>query len=322
MNVEVTKRKSRAALLAICCSLTLVIIKLAVGILSGAISIVAEAAHSFVDLLAAFMAYVAVRKSGLPPDDAHNYGHGKVENLSGAVESVLIVLVAVWIVYESVQKLMIGGKPDYLLYGMVCMAISVTSNIFVSRHLYKVAEATQSPALKADALHNEADIWTSGGVLVGLVLIKLTGWDILDPIIAIAMALIIFREGLKLTKANISDLIDANIAEDDEAIRKLIARHQQIVSVHKLRTRRSGGSKHIDMHMVFDRDVTLRDAHELCHHIEKDIKDELGAYDVVIHCEPCYEREDFSECPRLIEGKCDGVFCANVNKKELWNNAK
>lgn len=317
MNIEITRRKSRAALLAICCNITLVSIKLVVGVLSGAISIVAEAAHSFVDLLAAFMAYYAVRKSGAPPDDSHNYGHGKVENLSGAVESVLILCVAVWIVYESVHKLIIGGQPDYLLYGMVCMAISVTSNIFVSRHLYKVAEATQSPALKADALHNEADIWTSGGVLVGLILIKITGWNLLDPIIAIAMAMVIFREGLKLTKANISDLIDSNIAEDEDIIKKLIARHKQIVSVHKLRTRRSGGNKHVDMHMVFDSDVSLREAHELCHHIERDIKVEIDAYDLVIHCEPCYEREDFQECPRLKDGKCDGEFCAKLKKTAL-----
>ena len=308
MNNAITRRKSNAALLAICCNIILVSIKLVVGLLGGAISIVAEAAHSFVDLLAAFMAYLAVRKSGNPPDNVHNYGHGKVENLSGAVESVLIVLVAIWIVYEAVHKLLTGGTPDYLLYGMICMVISVSSNIFVSRHLYRVAKETQSPALKADALHNEADIWTSGGVLVGLVLIKVTGWNILDPIIAIAMALIIFREGLKLTKANISDLIDANIPEDEAAIKALIVRHKEVISVHNIRTRRSGGSKLIDMHMVFDGSITLSAAHELCHHIEGDIKDEIDAYDVVIHCEPCDENDD---CHRIAEGKCDGTFCRN-----------
>ena len=315
-NVLVNRRKSRAALLAICCNIILVTLKLIVGILSGAVSIVAEAAHSFVDLLAAFLAYFAVKKSAVAPDAVHNYGHGKVENLSAAVESVLIVLVAIWIVIEAVHKIMTGGTPDYLLYGIICMAVSVLSNIIVSRHLYKVAKETISPALKADALHNEADIWTSGGVLIGLALIKITGWAILDPIIAIAMALIIFREGLKLTRANVSDLIDANIPEDEEAIKKLVARHAQIVSIHKLRTRRSGGNKYLDMHMVFDGQSTLREVHDMCHHIEKNIKDELGAYDVVIHCEPCYEQDSLHGCTRAAEGQCDGAFCMTVNQKK------
>ena len=192
--------KAGAARISVFSNSALVLTKLAVGIITGSVSIISEAAHSAVDLLAALIAYYAVTTSDKEPDRNHAYGHGKVENISGAVEAVLIIVAAIWIIYEAGHKFSSQELPKDLEYGIAIMAISIVVNYFVSRRLFLVARRTQSQALEADALHLESDIWTSIGVLVGLVAIKATGLYWLDPVIAIVVAAIIFRAGFGMTR--------------------------------------------------------------------------------------------------------------------------
>lgn len=178
--------KQRTAYLSIISNTTLVLLKLAVGIYVGAVSLISEALHSGVDLIAALIAFWAVRKSVTPPDTEHDYGHGKYENLSAAVEALLIVAAAIGILYESVMKFAESTVSDMLGYGIAIMAASIIINFFVSHRLIQVAKQTGSQALEADGLHLRADIWTSVGVLLGLVLMQITGWAWLDPLIAIS----------------------------------------------------------------------------------------------------------------------------------------
>lgn len=193
------QQKESTARLSIVSNVTLVLLKLTVGFLTGAVSIISEAAHSAVDLLAAVIAYYSVKKSSKPPDENHAYGHGKIENLSAAIEAALIIAAAIWIIYEAVQKFQFPHEPEMLEWGIGLMIISIGLNYWVSERLMAVAKATGSHALEADALHLQADIWTSAGVLAGLVIIYFTGLVWIDPLIAVIVAIIVFKAGFTMT---------------------------------------------------------------------------------------------------------------------------
>lgn len=293
-----SRLKQRTARLSVISNTLLVVLKLVVGFYTGAVSIISEAAHSAVDLLAAVIAFYAVRQADKPPDGNHAYGHGKVENLSGAIEAILIVGAAIWIVYEAAHKLKSTYVPEYLEYGIVIMIISIVANYFVSSQLYKVAVQTGSQALEADALHLQADIWTSAGVLIGLVLIKITGFAWLDPGIAILVAGVVFKAGYGMSKKSLYELTDISLPlEEEQLIIAVIESHTEVISYHQLRTRRSGSRRLIDMHLIFYKDMHLNKAHSVCDQIEAEIKAQLEFCDVVIHLEPCDQQTDISSCP-------------------------
>lgn len=295
---EKTKLKQQTARLSIISNSLLVLLKLIVGFYAGAVSIVSEAAHSAVDLVASVVAFYAVRKSGQPPDGNHAYGHGKFENLSGAAEALLIVVAAVWIIYEAADKFNAAQAPAYLEYGIVIMLVSIIVNYWVSGRLLKVAHETESQALEADALHLQADIWTSAGVLIGLVIIKVTGWAWVDPAIAVIVAVIVFKAGYDMTIKSVRQLTDVSLPPDEEKlIIDILTRHSAVIAFHRLRTRRSGSYRLVDMHLVLDKNMHLDMAHAVCDQLEAEIKAELGLCDVIIHIEPCDYHEGFGHCP-------------------------
>jgi len=294
--------KKNTARLSVISNSLLVILKLVIGLLTGAVSIVSEAAHSAVDLIAALIAFYAVKKSSKPPDDDHAYGHGKYENLSAAVEAFLIILAALWIIYESISKLRSPQAPEMLEYGIAVMLISIGVNYWVSGKLLAVAKETESHALEADALHLRADIWTSVGVLAGLSIIKVTGLIWLDPVIAIAVSCIVFKAGYKMTLGSLYELTDVSLPEGEEnIIKEILNSHPEVINVHQLRTRRCGSQRLIDVHIVLNKNMQLNEAHTICDQLEAVISVELGNCDVVIHIEPCDYHEGFGYCP--IEGK-------------------
>lgn len=279
--------KQRTAYLSIISNTTLVLLKLAVGIYVGAVSLISEALHSGVDLIAALIAFWAVRKSVTPPDTEHDYGHGKYENLSAAVEALLIVAAAIGILYESVMKFAESTVSDMLGYGIAIMAASIIINFFVSHRLIQVAKQTGSQALEADGLHLRADIWTSVGVLLGLVLMQITGWAWLDPLIAIFVAGIIFRAGWRMVIDSTMQLTDASLPEnEEERIRKIIESVPEVRGCHCLRTRRSGSYKLLDVHVLFDGTMHLSQVHAICDELEQLIRQEFGTFDIMIHPEP------------------------------------
>jgi len=266
----------------------LVVLKIIVGIVSGSVSIISEAAHSAIDLVASLIAFFSVRVSNLPPDKEHPYGHGKIENVSGVVEGLLIIIAAVWIVYHSIHSLIANEPVQYMQWGVVVMGISAIVNFFVSRRLYKVAKETDSIALEADALHLKTDIYTSIGVALGIGLIWLTGWHILDPIIAILVALIILTEAYNLIKSAFNPLLDFSLGADEvEIITKIIEEFtDDCIGFHHLRTRRSGPYKYIDFHLEVPDEMTVRESHNLCDKLEERLKEEISTVDISIHVEP------------------------------------
>src|SRR5512137_1393371 len=272
---EVQRAKSRAAVCSIISNSILIVIKLLVGIMMQSVSVISEAVHSGLDLVAAIIAWFSVRESGKPADDEHRFGHGKIENVAGTIEAVLIFGAAFFIIWEAVKKLMAGAvEIESLGLGAVVMGISACANYLVSRHLLNVAVKTDSVALEADAMHLRTDVYTSVGVLGGLVAIKLTGIVVLDPIIAIVVALMIIKAAWDLTKTAFFHILDVKLPDDEEAIiHDVMGNYSgKYIEYHKLRTRKSGHVRHIDMHLVVPKQMTVYAGHTLTHEIISDIE--------------------------------------------------
>jgi len=278
--------KVSIARLSIVSNTLLILLKMAVGIISGSVSIISEAIHSSMDLVAAIIAFLSVRVSDNPPDSRHPYGHGKIENISGVIEALLIFIAAIWIIVEAAKKLA-GEKIviDSIALGSIVMLISAIVNTIVSRRLYKVARATNSVALEADALHLKTDVYTSLGVSAGLGLILITGINWLDPIIAILVALFILRESYILLKKAFTPLLDTAWSELE--IEELETRLNNLeVNYHNLRTRVAGNYRFIDIHIQIPEDVSVGKAHKYCDKIENELTKVYENLTVTIHVEP------------------------------------
>lgn len=287
-----SNKKVKTAMLSVASNSLLIILKIIAGILSGSVSIISEAIHSGMDLAAAIIAFFSVRVSSKLPDKSHPYGHGKIENVSGVVEGLLIFVAAFLIIKEAVVKILDPSEISEAYIAIAVMGVSAVVNAFISRTLYKVAKEEDSVALEADALHLKTDVYTSAGVAVGLLLIKITGIAILDPIVAILVALLIVKEAWHLCKSAFSPLLDAGLTADEEnRIREVInSFNGRIREYHELRTRKAGPIRHIDFHLLLDKDVTIDEAHSLCEEIESEIENEIKNTNVIIHIEP-YESE-------------------------------
>lgn len=278
--------KVKIARLSIMSNTLLIIMKVVVGIISGSVSIISEAIHSSMDLIAAIIAFFSVRVSDTPPDSRHPYGHGKVENISGVIEALLIFAAASMIIVEAVKKL--AGEPvelDRIWIGSAIMFVSAIVNTIVSRKLYKVARKTKSVALEADALHLKTDVYTSLGVAVGLGLIMITGINWLDPIVAIIVALFIFKESYTLLSKAFTPLIDAAWRENE--IKDLENKLNQMgVNYHNLRTRVGGNYRFIDVHVEIPKEESVGSAHNYCDMIENELTSIYDNLTVTIHVEP------------------------------------
>jgi cation diffusion facilitator family transporter len=290
--------KTSAAGLSILSNSLLVAVKLAVGLAMGSVSVISEGIHSAVDLLAALIAFFSIRAAVKPADEEHEFGHGKIENISGSIEALLIFLAAGLIIYQAIKKITVGTPVERLDLGIGLMAGSAVINFFVSRRLHKIADSTDSVALEADAWHLTTDVYTSLGVFVGLVIVRLTHLTVLDPIIAIGVALLIIRAAWNITRKSMGGLVDVRLpqAEEDIIAASITEHLGQITGFHELRTRKSGSQRYIDLHLVLPKSVTLEDAHKLCDHLESDIKSKLSNGLVTIHCEPCEQAEN-GTCP-------------------------
>ncbi len=305
--MDAQRQKSAVAWLSVISNTTLVAGKLAIGLAIGSVSVISEAIHSGVDLLAAVIALFAVKTSNKRADEEHPFGHGKVENISGTVEALLIFLAAGWIVYEAIHKLFAPEPLGAIGWGVAVMFVSSVVNIGVSELLFKVGRETDSVALQADAWHLRTDVYTSAGVMVGLALILvgeqvLPGADLLwlDPVAAIAVALLIVRAAWKLTRESGRDLLDASLPPEEIAwIRERVSALTPIVrGFHHLRTRKAGAARFIEFHVVVDKDLTVERAHHLADAITRDLKAHLSEATVTIHVEPC----DGSCPPAWLEG--------------------
>lgn len=278
--------KAKVARLSIVSNTFLIIMKVIVGLLSGSVSIISEAIHSSMDLIAALIAFFSVSISDNPPDSRHPYGHGKVENISGVIEAILIFVAAIWIIAEAFKKILGDkGSLEAIWLGSAVMLVSAVVNFIVSRRLYKVARETNSVALEADALHLMTDVYTSAGVAFGLGLILLTGIEWLDPLVAILVALFIIKESFSLLRRAFSPLLDTAWGQDEIEIleRRL---NEMEVRYHDLKTRVAGNYRFIDIHVEIPENESVGQAHSYCDMIEDKLNAVYENLTVNIHIEP------------------------------------
>jgi cation diffusion facilitator family transporter len=297
---------------------SLVIFKLAVGLIIGSVSVISEAIHSGVDLLAAIIALFAVRKSGKPADDDHPFGHGKVENISGTVEALLIFLAAGWIIFEAVEKLRNPEPIDEAWLGIAVMLTCVLANIIVSKRLFLVGRETESVALLADAWHLRTDVYTSMGVFGGLVVILAGGFfypgvDLrwVDPVAAIGVALLIIKAAYHLTIESARDLVDAGLPaqEVNEVAKHIKSFAPTIRGFHRLRTRKAGASRFVEFHIRVDASMSVDESHRIADMITCSIKQHYPGTTVTIHIEPC-------NCTMAKDGSC-GCLLSENKRQEL-----
>jgi cation diffusion facilitator family transporter len=286
---EPDHRKARAARVSIVSNTGLIALKVVAGVLTGSVAIITEAVHSAVDLVASVVAWFSVGKAEEPADRSHPYGHEKVENLAAALEGVLIVLGAAIIIYEAINKLSSGAHIERLGIGIGVIAFSAAVNFGISRYLYRQAKLTDSPALEGDAAHLRTDAITSIGVLVALALVAITGVNELDAVAALVVACAIVFAGVRLVSRSSRVLVDEALPEEElERIAAAINGYgaPEVIGYHKLRARRAGSRRYIDLHVQFAPGTTLERAHQLSHELQGAIGSKVGGADVLIHLEP------------------------------------
>lgn len=297
---NIQQRKERVATLSVVSNSFLVLFKVIVGVLIGSVSIISEAIHSGMDLLAAVIAMFSVKTSNIPADDVHPFGHGKVESISGLVEAILIFAAAFWIIFEALKKISFShvvGSPGW---GVAVMLFSSVANYIVSRKLFQVGKEADSIALQADAWHLRTDVYTSVGVMLSLAIIWIAHFFFpepnihwLDPAAAIFVAVFILRAAYNLTSQALRDLMDVKLPAEEEAIiRGVIAGHKAAVhGFHQLRTRRAGNFRFVEFHIKVDPQMTVFLSHNITKTIKQSIQNKFPRSIITIHVEPC-------------EGKC------------------
>jgi cation diffusion facilitator family transporter len=285
-------RSSKVASLSVASNTFVVLLKLIVGFFTGSVAVISEAIHSSLDLAASIIAFFAVKIANKPPDPRHPYGHGKFENVSGTIETMLIFVAGAWIIYESVEKIIHPAPIRLPWFGVVAMLVGAGLNFIVGKKVQKAGEKSRSVAMRSNALHLLTDVYSSLGVAASLVLVSLTNWIILDPIIGIGIALYIIKEALHLVKESFHPLVDTGLSDEEERkIQEILQSYKnRFIEYHNLRTRRSGSEEHVDFHLVVPSNMSVEMAHELCDSIEHDLKRTLHNAQVLIHVEPEHER--------------------------------
>ena len=294
--MDAQQRKLSVAKLSVISNGLLVILKLIVGLAIGSVSVLSEAIHSGMDLIASLIAAFSVRTSSIPADISHPFGHGKVENISGTIEALLIFLAAGWIIFEATGKLLIPQPIEYVGWGVVVMLFSTVINIIVSERLFTVGRETDSIALQADGWHLRTDVYTSAAVMASLAVIWLghhffpdpnVHW--LDPVAALVVALLILRAAYRLTVQSARDLMDVKLpAEEETWVRQLImTRRDTIRGYHHLRTRKSGNYRFVEFHIKVDEKMSVEASHRITKELKANIQKRFPDASVTIHVEPC-----------------------------------
>jgi cation diffusion facilitator family transporter len=292
--ISAEHEKNTAALSSVAAAVFLTTIKLVVGLLSGSLGILAEAAHSGLDLLAALVTFIAVLISGKPADRKHLYGHGKVENLSALFETILLLVTCVWIIHEAYDRLVVKQVHiDASIWTFAVMGISIAVDIGRSRMLYRVAHKHNSQALEADALHFSTDIWSSAVVLFGLLGVKVADWfpelaflQRADAVAALGVAIMVIYVSMRLGLRTVEGLLDAAPAGMAEKVKVMVETMSEIKDCHAVRVRTSGPQLFIDVHVLLDGNMPLRTVHQVMDQIEELVQQTIPNADVTVHPEP------------------------------------
>lgn len=279
----------RAAFVSVAAGVGILVCKFGAYALTGSVAMLSDAAESVVNVFAANVALISLIVAVRPPDEGHQYGHGKAEYISGATEGGLVLLAGVWILFTAVRRFIEPMALRNVDWGLVVLAAATAANYLTARFLLRVSREADSIALEADASHLLADVLTSVGVLVGVGLAWLVGEPRLDAIVAILVGIYVLRLGWGVYRQSLGGLMDTRLPPREEStIREILDAHRgEIVDYHELRSRRAGKRRFIDLHLVLHRTLTVGQAHQLCDHLEEHIEQTLPGTDITIHVEPC-----------------------------------
>ncbi len=286
-NKPHTREKFNVALSSVIAAVFLTGTKLTVGLLTGSLGILSEAAHSALDLGAALMTMFAVRISDRPADDEHHYGHGKIEGFSAFLEVILLLFTCAYIIYEAVHRLITKDfSLDVNIYSFAVIILSIIVDFTRSRALYRVAKKTNSQALEADALHFSSDIWSSLVVFFGLAAYKFFGIRMADSIAALIVSILVIVVSIRLALRTVDVLLDRAPSHMRETIYSLICNTEGVSKVHRLRLRTAGNMVFTDMVILVHSDFSVDEAHKISNHVEHKIREAFPNSDVTIHIEP------------------------------------
>jgi ferrous-iron efflux pump FieF len=284
--------KTSAARLSMMAAAFLIVIKTATGFITGSISVWASLLDSLMDIFASTINYFAVRAAARPADEDHSYGHGKAESLAGLFQAIVIAASGIFLIYESIRRIIYPRQTSSEWIGTMTMVIAVGVSIALVKRLRRVARETESPALKADATHYVTDIYTNLGALIALVIIALTPWQIADPLISIAIAFYILWSAVMVGREAVDVLMDRRLPPNvDEQVASVVSRYrdQGVLGFHDLRTRLSGSQKFIDLHLEVERNMRLQEAHDVSVRVLREIEAEIPRARVQIHADPAGE---------------------------------
>lgn len=290
----------RATLAASLAALLLILVKLSVGLMTGTVSVLASAVDSLLDFLVSSFNAFAVRSSERPSDNAYNYGRGKMEGVAASLEGLIIMASALYILRESIYKFVATGEgfrfalpkaipPENLYWAAGAMVFSLLVTGALVAYLRKIGRETRSLVVRADTLHYEMDLLSNGGILIGIVMMRLTGWAWVDPIIGVGVSLFVAKAAFPLLRKGLDMLLDRALdAELVENIRKIAETHsKRVTNVHELKTRRSGDTNLVEFHLVFDEDIRLREAHRIADEIEMRVRGlEEARWIINVHLDP------------------------------------
>jgi len=296
--------RSGAVRLSILVVVSLIVLKVVVGIITGSLSVLAQAIDSFLDLFAVIITFLAISVAARPADESHPFGHGKAENVAAIIQAVLIFFAGGSIIFSAVRRIQTEAILEMTEAGMIVMAISIAASIFLSRYLLRTARREDSMALEANAHNIAADVYSAAAVFIGLLVVRFTGVTIIDSILAGIVALYIFKVAFDILRKSFGGLVDVKLPEDEEsAVRLAIIEHfgGEVVSFHRLRTRKAGNQRHIDLHLVMPKHISIEEAHDMCEHLEKDIESRWSYTEVIIHVEPC--DDNCNECDLTCEDR-------------------
>lgn len=289
--------KQKASLFAAGTALTLATSKFAIGLGSGSMAVISSALDSLLDVFMSTMNFIAIRKAMQPPDEDHQYGHSKIEDFAGLMQSLVIVFSGSIIIYRAVQAFLQNKTISYSSLDFLIMGISLAFTIAICKVLIKIAKQTGSNALKADALHYSSDLYSNSGAIAAIVLTYFTGIIIFDLVFAVVVGCIIIFSAIKIFISSFSGMMDVRISPSIvKEIQSIIdGMPYPTVGYHELRTRRSGSKKYIDFHLLLCRKLHIDEAHELTNKVENEIAEKVMLVDVIVHTEPCDRECDLTE---------------------------
>jgi len=297
--------QKRATVIATIVATALTIMKLVIGVMSGSVAVLASAIDSLLDMAISIFNFFAIKKSEENPNEAYQYGKGKIQAIAGVIEGTVITVSGLYIIYKAVEKLLNETKSSLLTPSIIVMLISIVVTYFLVQYLLRIAKETDNIVIKADALHYQTDLWSNAAVLLSLLLVWMTGWDSIDALFGLGIGIYIIYSAYEIIQEGIAILLDRALdGEIIEKIGEIISHHPKATSYHWLKTRTDGTTNFVEFHLVLHPEMLLKEAHDITDEIEDQIMalDSKKRWLITPHYDP-YDDEHINEM--ALHGKKD-----------------